>query len=82
MTRFRQIRFWAVASLLAATTLRCSTGGDVSVPTTIEKAGGDQQNGVAGLPLPSPLVVRVTDEGGNPVSGVEVRWQAVGGGSV
>jgi hypothetical protein len=84
MTRLRHLRFWGIASLLAATTLRCSSGGDVkpTVPTAIEKIAGDEQVGVIGLPLPNPLAVLVTDEDGNPVPGVDVGWQAQGGGSV
>jgi galactose oxidase len=45
-------------------------------------ADGDGQIGIAGQPLSQPLVVEVTDESGDPVSGVEVRWAAQGGGSV
>jgi galactose oxidase len=43
---------------------------------------GDGQNGVTGQPLSDPLVVVVTDESGDPVSDVEVRWAVQGGGSV
>jgi hypothetical protein len=43
---------------------------------------GDAQNGLIGQPLSDPLVVQVTDESGNPVPNVEVRWAAQGGGSV
>jgi adhesin/invasin len=43
---------------------------------------GDGQSAAAGSALADPLVVSVTDAFGNPVSGVEVTWTAVGGGSV
>jgi adhesin/invasin len=43
---------------------------------------GDDQGGAAGAALSDPLVVSVSDAFGNPVSGVEVTWTAVGGGSV
>jgi adhesin/invasin len=43
---------------------------------------GDSQSAAAGTALAEPLVVSVTDAFGNPVSGVEVTWTAVGGGSV
>jgi hypothetical protein len=84
MTRLHQFRFWLVAAILATTTLRCTAGGDVkpSTPTAIEKMNGDGQVGVIGLPLPTPLVARVTDESGNPVPDIDVSWQAPGGGSV
>ncbi|HEU4525299.1 MAG TPA: galactose oxidase-like domain-containing protein, partial [Gemmatimonadales bacterium] len=39
-------------------------------------------NAVAGTALPDSLVVRVIDENGDPVSGVTVKWEAQGGGSV
>ncbi|MBA3258904.1 MAG: DUF1929 domain-containing protein [Gemmatimonadales bacterium] len=45
-------------------------------------AGGDGQNGTVGQALASPLVVLVTDQSGDPVPGVSVRWDANGAGSV
>jgi len=83
MSRIRQLRVWTVASLLAAASLRC--GGDnvqPTDPTDIAMASGNNQNGVAGQSLASPLVVLVTDADGNAVPGVEVHWAAQGGGSV
>jgi Galactose oxidase-like, Early set domain/Bacterial Ig-like domain (group 1) len=82
-SRIRQIRLWTVAGLVAAASLRC--GGDnvqPTNPTQIAMAGGNAQNGLAGQPLASPLVVLVTDAGGNGVPGVQVHWTASGGGSV
>ncbi len=52
------------------------------VPTTIEEAGGNNQSAPVGTSLPNPLVVKVTDATGNPVTGVSVNWTAEGGGSV
>ena len=49
--------------------------------TLIAEAGQDQGGRVEGT-LADSLVVRVTDRFGNPVPGAEVRWNAVGGGSV
>ena len=43
---------------------------------------GQDQTGAVNTALKDPLVVRVTDKFGNPISGVEVDWTAVGGGSV
>jgi hypothetical protein len=83
MTRLRQFRFWLIAGLLAASSLRC--GGDnvqPTAPTDIDKVDGDSQIGTVGLQLPRPLVVLVTDASSNPVPGVDVHWVAVGGGSV
>lgn len=43
---------------------------------------GDEQQAVAGGPLPEPLVVRVTDAFGNPIPDVPITWTPQGGGSV
>ena len=83
ISRIGKVRLWTVAILVAAASLRC--GGDNVPPTTptkIEMADGNGQNGVVGQPLPSPLVVLVTDDNGNPVPDVQVTWAAQGGGSV
>ena len=83
MTRLPQLRSWAIAGILALSVLRCNGEGLLPTePTDIEPAGGDAQIGQAGHPLPSPLVVLVTDESGNEVPGVSVSWAAQGGGSV
>ncbi len=83
MTPLKTLRLPVLVALLAASSLRCS--GDNIGPqpaTTIAEAGGDEQAGTVGQPLPSPLVVLVTDDGGNPVPNVTVTWSAQGGGSV
>lgn len=51
-------------------------------PTTIALASGNNQSATVGTALPNPLVVRVTDAGGNPVENVGVTWTAEVGGSV
>src|SRR4029450_385140 len=43
---------------------------------------GDQQTGQVGTALADSLVVKVTDQFGNPVSGFSVSWRAHGGGTV
>ena len=70
--------------LLAAATLRCSEGGTVDPPEAarIELVSGNEQEATVGATLPESLIVRVTDENGDPVEGVAVAWQAQGGGSV
>ncbi|HEX4955081.1 MAG TPA: DNRLRE domain-containing protein [Thermoanaerobaculia bacterium] len=40
---------------------------------------GDNQRGVAGAPLPTPLEVLVVDRGGNPIAGVAVTFNVVKG---
>jgi hypothetical protein len=82
MTRLPRFRIWVVAGLLAASSLQCNEGTDSQAPTDIQMISGDGQAGRTGQPLSEPLVVQVTDESGDPVPGVEVRWAAQGGGSV
>ena len=43
---------------------------------------GDAQSGVAGVQLTNPLVVKVTDNGTNPVAGITVTFASGSGGSV
>jgi len=52
------------------------------VGAQLELVSGDNQVAAVGSALADSLVVRVTDVLGNPVAGVEVRWAAVGGGSI
>jgi Galactose oxidase-like, Early set domain/Bacterial Ig-like domain (group 1)/Kelch motif len=82
MTRSKSYRL-ALAIIIAAGALRCGdNGSEPRTASSIEKAGGDGQVGLVGQPLASPLVVLVTDQNGDPVEGVEVRWAAQGGGTV
>ena len=49
----------------------------------LSSVSGNGQTGTANTPLAAPFVVLVTDDFGNPVSGVTVTWVvAVGGGSM
>ncbi len=84
MTRIQHLRLPALIALLAISSLRCSDNkiDPDPIATTIEMFDGDDQSGPAGLPLAEPLVVLVTDDEGDPVSGVSVSWTAQGGGSV
>jgi Domain of unknown function (DUF1929)/Bacterial Ig-like domain (group 1)/Kelch motif len=82
MNGSRQIRNWLLAGLLAVSALRC--GDNVAPPNAkaIQMASGNGQSGPVQQPLPDPLVVLVTDDAGNPVTGVSVQWSVQGGGSV
>jgi hypothetical protein len=82
MTRFWQLRTWAIAGLLALSVLRCGSNVEPTTATDIAEAGGNGQTGIVGSALPDPLVVAVTDANNNAVPGVSVTWQAQGGGSV
>jgi hypothetical protein len=68
--------------LLAAATLRCDGGTDPGNATRIEMVSGNGQDATVGTTLPDSLIVRVTDQNGDPVQGVAVAWAAQGGGSV
>jgi len=48
----------------------------------IQPLAGDQQSGVVGAVLSTPLAVKVTTDSGNPVEGVAISWAAANGGSV
>ncbi|KPJ88147.1 MAG: hypothetical protein AMS18_13685, partial [Gemmatimonas sp. SG8_17] len=57
--------------------------GNNPTPTTLVRARGDGQIGTVGQQLANPLVVRVDDQSGNPMSGIAVSFQVTqGGGSV
>ncbi|MCI0436986.1 MAG: Ig-like domain-containing protein [Gemmatimonadetes bacterium] len=49
-------------------------------PALLVLVSGDAQTGTAGASLPAPLVMRVTDSGGNPVAGATVTFTVTGGG--
>jgi hypothetical protein len=50
----------------------------VGPPSLVTRVSGDGQRGAAGEPLSDPLVARVTDSYGNPVSGVTVTFTPAG----
>ena len=52
------------------------------VGALLELVSGDNQVAAVGSALADSLVVRVTDDLGNPVAGVEVQWAVGGGGSI
>ena len=52
------------------------------VGALLEVVSGDNQVAAVGSALADSLVVRVTDDKGNPVAGVEVQWAVGGGGSI
>ena len=51
-----------------------------SAPTTLDKVGGDEQQGPGGSPLAVPLVVSLLDQGGSPMAGVAVTFAVTSGG--
>jgi len=78
VSRARVILVMAV-SILAA----CSdTFPGAHAPRSIRVVSGSGQSGDVSTPLDSALVVEVVDANGAGVSGVDLTWAAVGGGSV
>lgn len=86
---------WVLGTIAGPQNVRASVAGPgreliadfhaeaiVARPDTLRPTSGDSQAGVVGSALAQPLVIRVTDRYGNPVSGVTTTWNAVGGGSV
>jgi hypothetical protein len=70
--------------LLPLASLACE-GRDLTLPTDgvvtqVEMVQGDEQVGAPGAPLEDPLIVRVTDSAGSPLSGQVVTWSVNGGG--
>ncbi len=60
-----------------------SANSMVGPPTEIRPVSGETQKGQVGSVLPEPLVVIVTDAGGNPVPGASVLYTVgIGGGSL
>jgi len=51
-------------------------------PAFLLRAGGDGQAGLAGAWLPSALVVKATDQYGNPVPDVTVEFEVTSGGGI
>jgi hypothetical protein len=80
----RRYRLAAIAVLLSAISVRCGGEkvGPRPEPSVIEMASGNGQVAPVNDELPQPLVVRVTDEAGDPAEGVTVQWDALGGGNV
>ena len=50
--------------------------------STLVLVSGDNQGAAVGAALAEPLVVRVVDPLGNPVSGQTITWSVTGGGSI
>ncbi len=50
------------------------------VATALLKVRGDDQEGVVGTELPTPLVVKVDDQNGNAMDSATVTWTVVSGG--
>ncbi len=65
--------------LIAGSVAACGGSDPNGAPAALTLVSGDGQVGGAGEPLALPLVVRVTDRAGDPVSGVAVSFTLIGG---
>ena len=73
----------AILPLLLCTLAGCGDDGGtfpVIVPARMVASGGTGQSGAVGNPLPTPLTVLITDDGGRPVANVTVTWSVLDGG--
>jgi adhesin/invasin len=61
------------------TPITFSETGVADQPATIVASGGNNQVGAAGTQLSDPMSATVTDQYGNPVSGVTITWTTTGG---
>lgn len=52
----------------------------IGAPTNLSKFAGDAQQDTVGQPLPIPLTVKIGDESGSPIQGVNVNFAVTGGG--
>jgi hypothetical protein len=80
----RSARRLVVGLVATAFSASCSatpdTGTPAGPPAAIASFAGDQQTGLVGSTLVSPLTVKVTDATGAAVSGVTVTWTVTDGG--
>lgn len=63
-----------LAGLLLHGLAACADTTEPAVPASIEIVDGDDQEALLTNPLPDPLRVRVLDQRGMPLAGVEVSW--------
>jgi len=75
--RFDAIDVMIASCLTLLSITACSSDSTTSptpVLTTISIASGGAQNAVVGSPLSSPVVAKVTDQSGNPISGIIITF--------
>lgn len=65
---------------LNATTAAVQIGA--GSPATLSIVSGDNQNGISGKPLANGLVVKLTDQAGNPIAGATITWTTPDGGTL
>ena len=71
----------SVRAQVGALTAEFTATAEAGPVTSIEKSGGDAQDGLVRQALPTALTVLVRDAYGNPVPGVDVDWSSTEGGT-
>lgn len=74
MPHLRRILLGAVLAGLA-----CSDGNAPPVPTSMMLTAGNNQSGLPGVVLTTPLTVTLTGAGGTPFAGARVTWAVASG---
>jgi hypothetical protein len=81
MRRYEQrlVALLAIVTTAIAAACGSSSGGTTGpslggTPTNIVKVSGDSQSGAYEATIPKPLVVKVTDSVGQPVTNTPVSW--------
>jgi alpha-tubulin suppressor-like RCC1 family protein len=69
----------AIASASGVAPISFTATARAAPPQTITVLTGNNQSGSPGAPLPDSLRVRLTDQFGNPVSGVTILWAPLAG---
>lgn len=76
----RPPRHLLIATLALGALVACEPGTDPAPqPAAIQLVSGDGQFTLTQDPLPEPLVVRVVDDAGAPIAGVQVTWNTAQG---
>ncbi|MES2305875.1 MAG: Ig-like domain-containing protein [Gemmatimonadota bacterium] len=77
------MRFRTFLTALLLVGAACNSGTDANSDVVIAAAGGNQQTGVTGAALATPLKVKAVDGLGAPLTGIVIDWSVQsGGGSV
>ncbi|MBN1780464.1 Ig-like domain-containing protein [bacterium] len=64
---------------LSGSPIRFSAKSTAGLASRLAKLSGDGQTGVVGQSLPNPMMVKVTDAHGNPVSGTKITFAVASG---
>jgi len=72
----------ATAAGLSGSPVTFTASANAGAPAALTVVSGTPQSGTVGQVLASPLIVKVTDTYGNPLSGVAVSFQVTAGGGI